>query len=73
MRLTRSWSMDYNMRWDISEGKILGNNLSLSRKLHCWEAQFSRSELGKDTTFYFQLRIADMPDIRYEQGRLAIH
>jgi lipopolysaccharide assembly outer membrane protein LptD (OstA) len=69
VRLTRNWSADYNMRWDATEGKILGNNLSLTRKLHCWEAQFSRSELGSDTTFYFRLQIAGMPDIRYEQGR----
>jgi hypothetical protein len=69
VNLTRNWSLSYDNRWDLSEGRILGENLSLKRDLHCWEAQFSRSRLGDDTSFYFRINVKKLSDVKYELGR----
>jgi hypothetical protein len=67
--ITKNWSIDYSNRWDLVETKTLGESLSLHRDLHCWEAQFTRSRLGDETTFSFRINVRDLPDVKYEQGR----
>jgi hypothetical protein len=69
VQITRNWSVSYDNVWDVTEGKILGENLSLRRDLHCWEAQFTRSRLTDDTTFYFRINVKQLSDIKYELGR----
>ena len=69
MQVTRNWSLSYEGNWDVTAGKLAGEWLTLKRDLHCWEAMFTRSKLGSDTTFYFRINVKSLPDVKYEQGR----
>jgi hypothetical protein len=69
IQITKNWSLTYSNRWDLSEGKILGETLSLRRDLHCWEAEFTRNRLGNQpVTVYFRINVKSLSDIKYEQG-----
>jgi hypothetical protein len=76
VQITKNWSVNYQNTWDITEGEILGETLSLHRDLHCWEAEFSRSRLvsptgNDDITFYFRINVKQLSDIKYELGRTS--
>jgi lipopolysaccharide assembly outer membrane protein LptD (OstA) len=68
-RLTPKWRFDYNLRYDLVEGEVVGQNYAIVRDLHCWQAQFRRTfETGR-WEYYFRISIKDLPEIFYEKGR----
>jgi hypothetical protein len=69
LQITRNWSISYNNTWRVTEGEIVGESFSLRRDLHCWEATFTGSKLGDDTSFYFRINAKALPDVKYEQGQ----
>ncbi len=71
VQITKNWSVTYSSTWDLTAHKVSGESIGLRRDLHCWEAQFSRNQLGTDTSFYFRINAKAMPDVKYEQGRNA--
>jgi lipopolysaccharide assembly outer membrane protein LptD (OstA) len=71
VQITKNWSVTYSSTWDLTAHKVSGETIGLRRDLHCWEAQFTRTQLGTDTSFYFRINAKAMPDVKYEQGRNA--
>ena len=67
-QITKNWSMTYSNAWNITDGTVAGETVTLRRDLHCWEASFTRSRLGDETTFYFRINVKALRDIKYEQG-----
>ena len=44
----------------------------LTRRIHCWEATFSRSFFaGGEAEYYFRLGVRDQREIYYERGTRA--
>ncbi len=69
VQITKNWSVSYNSNLDVTARKVVGESLSLHRDLHCWEAMFTRSKLGDETTFYFRINVKALQEIKYEQGQ----
>lgn len=69
LQITENWSVSYQNHWDSVEGKVISDYLSLTRNLHCWEAQFTRSRYAGDTSFYFRINVKQLSDVKYEQGQ----
>jgi lipopolysaccharide assembly outer membrane protein LptD (OstA) len=68
VQITKNWSVTHFVQWDATAGKVAAESLSLLRDLHCWEAAFTRSKFGDNTTFYFRINVKSLPDIKYQQG-----
>jgi lipopolysaccharide assembly outer membrane protein LptD (OstA) len=39
--LTKNWQCSYSNTYDIKDKKLMGYNITLRRKLHCWQINFS--------------------------------
>ncbi|NNF08037.1 MAG: LPS-assembly protein LptD, partial [Candidatus Eisenbacteria bacterium] len=69
LQITKNWSLTYRNIWNMTEKDIRGESFSLRRDLHCWEASFTGSRLGDDTSFYFRINVKQLQEVKYEQGR----
>jgi len=68
-QLTENWSFEYQAGYDLSFRQVLLQHYTLRRRIHCWDAMFSRSFTpGGETEYYFRLGIRDQREIYYERG-----
>jgi len=65
---TNHWRVDYSAQLDVEHRKLTSWNYSVKRDLHCWEAQFTRSNSGGITEYYFKINVKNLPEVYYEQG-----
>lgn len=65
---TNHWSVDYSTQFDFESRKVISQNYSVKRDLHCWEAQFTRSISGGISEYYFKINVKNLPEVYYEQG-----
>jgi lipopolysaccharide assembly outer membrane protein LptD (OstA) len=65
---TNHWRVDYSAQLDVESRKLISQNYSVKRDLHCWEAQFTRSISGGITEYYFKINVKNLPEVYYEQG-----
>ncbi len=65
---TNHWRVDYSTQFDVESRKMISQNYSVKRDLHCWEAQFTRSISGGITEYYFKINVKNLPEVYYEQG-----
>ena len=66
---TPNWVIDYSTAYDFSRRLVLSQRFSLSRRIHCWDAVFTRSFTpGGQTEYYLRLGIRDQHEIFYERG-----
>ncbi|MBN1164168.1 MAG: hypothetical protein JXB45_06295 [Candidatus Krumholzibacteriota bacterium] len=72
VNLTKGWSITYSAGYDLYNSKFLNQTYSINRDLHCWEASFTHSKFGNEWSYYFQIRIRDLPDIMYERGKRGL-
>ena len=60
---------DYQTGYDVTKRHVLLQHFNLTRRIHCWDAMFSRSfTLGGEAEYYFRLGIRDQKEIFYERG-----
>jgi len=68
-QLTENWVFDYQAGYDITNKQVLVQHYNLTRRIHCWDAMFSRSfTLSGEAEYYFRLGIRDQREIFYERG-----
>ena len=68
-QLTENWTFDYQAGYDLTERAVLLQRYNLTRRIHCWDAAFSRSFTpGGEVEYYFRLGIRDQREIYYERG-----
>ena len=60
--------MEYANQFDILNGQLVAQNFSVTRDLHCWQAQFTRSLSGTTQEYYFKINVKNLPEVYYEQG-----
>jgi hypothetical protein len=65
---TNHWRVDYSAQFDVESRKLISQNYSVKRDLHCWEAQFTRSISGGISEYYFKINVKNLPEVYYEQG-----
>lgn len=64
MKPTKGWRVEGGIRYDIRNGNIIDEHVSLKRDLHCWELQFNYQKYGERWNYDFKLRIKAIPDIK---------
>jgi hypothetical protein len=68
-QMTENWIFDYQAGYDVTQKNLLLQRYNLTRRLHCWEAQFSRSFTpGGEAEYYFRIGIRDQKEIYLERG-----
>ncbi|HET7904738.1 MAG TPA: hypothetical protein VFM17_09260, partial [Candidatus Eisenbacteria bacterium] len=81
LNLSRNWRLEYAAQADLlardalpSGGfgarhvKLVSQNFSITRDLHCWQMQFTRSISGDTKEYYFKISVKNLPEVYYEQG-----
>jgi hypothetical protein len=71
-QMTPNWLFDYSALFDVTQSKLQSQRFSLTRKIHCWDAVFTRSFIpGGEAEYYFRLGVRDQKEIYYERGTRA--
>ncbi|MEO6462871.1 MAG: putative LPS assembly protein LptD, partial [Candidatus Eisenbacteria bacterium] len=65
---TANWSLHYYNQVDLNERRIVAQEWSVTRTLHCWQAQFVRRFSGGTADYYFKIGILDRPEIFIDRG-----
>ncbi len=61
---TRGWRIEGGIRYDLREGSLINERLSLVRDLHCWELQFNYQRYGDRWNYDFRLSIKAIPEVK---------
>ncbi len=68
-QMTPNWNFDYSTALDVTRSQILTQRFSLTRRIHCWDAIFTRSFTpGGVAEYYFRLGVRDQKEIYFERG-----
>jgi hypothetical protein len=68
-QMTPNWQFDYSALYDVTLAQVQSQRFSLTRKLHCWDAVFTRSFIpGGEAEYYFRLGVRDQKEIYVERG-----
>lgn len=68
LNISRGWRFDYHNQADLDSKRMIAQNFTITRELHCWEAQFTRSVSGDTKEYYFKINVKLLPEVYYEQG-----
>ena len=71
---TEQWSLNWNTGYNITEGGFTDHMLTLSRRLHDWDANFDFAKVQNgNLSFQFRVALRANPDIKldYEQHDLG--
>ncbi len=67
--LTPNWNLDYSATYDVTRSELLTQRFMLTRRIHCWDATFSRSfVVGGESEYYFRLGVHDQRELYFERG-----
>lgn len=67
IQLTQNWKATASRRYDITNKKLTGENYSIYRDLHCWDAVFNFEKLGEQWRYDFKIRLKALPEIKVEK------
>jgi lipopolysaccharide assembly outer membrane protein LptD (OstA) len=69
-KLTKNWKISYQTQFDLKQQKVVSQDFSLYRDLHCWEAQVLWTPTGYNKRFYFRINIKSpmLKELKYERG-----
>lgn len=68
-KLTPNWQFNYSAAFDLTLQKILTQRFSLVRRLHCWDASFTRTFIpGGEAEYYLRIGVRDQRELYYERG-----
>ncbi len=68
-KLTKNWKIDYRAEFDLISKKIIYNDFTFYRDLHCWELRFDWSPVGRLKGFFVIIRIKspNLKDLKIEK------
>jgi hypothetical protein len=67
--LTPNWRGDYLASFDVGGRQMMTQRFGLTRDLHCWQAQFSRTlVISGEAEYYFRIGIKEQREVFYERG-----
>ena len=70
--MTPNWQIDYSALYDVTTSQVQSQRFSITRKIHCWVAVFTRSFFASgEAEYYFRLGVRDQKEIYYERGTRA--
>ncbi|MDQ7064595.1 MAG: putative LPS assembly protein LptD [candidate division KSB1 bacterium] len=75
-KISKNWRVQFRGQFDLIKKQLTGQNWSIYRDLHCWEASFHWTPIGIGKGFYFRINIKapQLQDIKFEKhgGRRSI-
>ncbi len=63
-KLTENWKLGFSGMYDFLDNKLIDQNFSLTRDLHCWEAVFNFNSYADNWRYDFKLRLKEIPEIK---------
>ena len=72
VQLTDNWRINYNTIYDVEGRTRSGQNIGVTRDLHCWEIGFSRQQLGPEWEYYFRIALKAHPELYGESGERGL-
>lgn len=69
MTLTQKWRLSFRGQVDLLNRKMVGQNWTILRDLHCWEASFNWNPIGPARGFYFRINVkaSHLRDLKFER------
>jgi len=67
--VSKYFSIQYNMYYDIKNKTLNQHQVILKRDLHCWQANLSWIPSGIREGFYLNIFIKELPDVKIEKRR----
>jgi lipopolysaccharide assembly outer membrane protein LptD (OstA) len=67
-KLTTNWKLSITRRYDLLNQKVLSENFTITRDLHCWEVVFDFDRYGEEWRYDFQLKVKALPEIKVGKG-----
>ncbi|RLC44766.1 MAG: hypothetical protein DRH44_01390, partial [Candidatus Coatesbacteria bacterium] len=62
--LTRNWRIAYATNYDMVEKRFQRQTFRIYRDLHCWEAEVRITYEQRNVTYWFELRIKEIPEVK---------
>jgi hypothetical protein len=72
LRPTPNWQLNYYNQIDLSGRRVVAEEYSVTRTLHCWNLQFVRRFSGSTKDYYFRIGIIDRPEFYLDRGTSGI-
>ena len=72
IQLTRGWSVGFQGYYNIEERNFTQQWYSIDRDLHCWRASFKHRKFGNEWSYYFEIGVKALPEIKYQRGSEAL-
>ena len=71
-KLTKNWSIRYDLRFDFEENKLAFARLGIVRNLHCWQMEMSWVPIGPRENYFFNIRVTAniLSDLKMEKRSL---
>lgn len=69
---TANWTLNYQNLVDLNRREVVYQEWSVSRNLHCWQAQFVRRFTGGVADYLFRISILERPEIFIDRGTTGI-
>jgi lipopolysaccharide assembly outer membrane protein LptD (OstA) len=69
---TRNWKMRYNTSYDFVAGNFARHEFRFSRKLRCWQMQFTWTPVGPSAGWSFLIFATELPDIKLQTANTNI-
>ena len=70
--LTDNWTINYAMQYDVFTRVQTGQNISVTRDLHCWEMSLARQKLGTEWQYYFRIALKAHSELYQESGQRGL-
>jgi hypothetical protein len=64
----KDWRVNASTHYDIQNNRRDGDTINLTRKLHCWNAQFNWVLKGAAKGYYFRINVLQIPDVKIESA-----
>ena len=64
---SENWALGINLNYDITNLDLTSTSLRVTRDMHCWEGSLDYRLSGTVWSYYFVVRIKELPDIKIER------
>ena len=68
-QVTKNWKLNYSIRFDLRQNRVVSQNIVIYRDLHCWEARLVWYPTGPYRHFYLRINIKSplLKDLKIEK------
>ena len=68
-QVTRDWSLRYTASFDLEAGATTRQEYRLTREMHCWRLEFTRTLSTTNNEFGFRFFLKAIPELKLTRGR----